>query len=293
MKNLKAIFSILLFFGCIPVFSQEDTLSIGKEEYEVEVEEVEFPEQLPDSLQNHMEVHPDSLQSPILELQDYVPWQSAELQGKLKMQGLPLSPSLKIFMIRDSLISISVRAPFVGEAGRLELTPDSILAVNKMKKTFVKEGYRAWMDSSGFTSLKVNDLQNLLLARFFLPGVNFEEIDLEEVMDIYINEEEGNFNILPKGAAELPGVKYGFVVDNIFTPLMMIILPDSRPETQLDVVYTYKLSGYDISLDFLDSRRNFSVTIELKPPTWEGDSPAPVKLDKMRQLSFSEFMKSF
>ena len=69
-------------------------------------------------------------------IDSYMPWQSAEFSGKLKTDKLPVSPNVKIYMVRDSLLQISVRAPLLGEVGRLNLTHDEVLVVNKMKKIY-------------------------------------------------------------------------------------------------------------------------------------------------------------
>lgn len=221
-------------------------------------------------------------------------WEVASIQGKLKMQGLPLSPSLKIFMQKDSLISLSIRAPFVGEAGRLEITPDSVTVINKMKKTFVREGYRQWMDYIGYGALGLPEVQNLLLARFFLPGFRIEEMAIEEIkelIEVYPDGEQ--FNIIPKGEAELPGVKYGFAVDIEFNPLLLIVLPSARPDIEVDAVYSYKPQGYDLAISYVDSEKSVALSLELKNPEWTGEAPKPIDIRKFRQLTFPEFMKSF
>lgn len=66
-------------------------------------------------------------------------WTSVGISGKFRMAGLPLSPSVKIYMVRDSSIFISLRAPLVGEVGRAEIADSTLLVVNKMNKTYVEE----------------------------------------------------------------------------------------------------------------------------------------------------------
>ena len=63
-------------------------------------------------------------------------WNTVMLSAQLQMDGLPLSPSLKIFMEKGKSMSMSVRAPFIGEAGRLEFANDTVVAVNKMKNVY-------------------------------------------------------------------------------------------------------------------------------------------------------------
>ena len=240
----------------------------------------------------------ETVYSPILEIEEetdsitlpeYESWEVAKIEGKLKMQGLPLSPSVKIFMQKDSLIDISIRAPFVGEAGRLVVTPDSVLAVNKMNKTYVSEGIA---DLMKFYPGGISDIQDLLLARFFLPGFDVMESDLDELIDIYYDDNQ--FNVIPKGDAIIPGVIYGYVVDEVFNPLWMVIIPEDRYDIELDAQYIYELQGYDLILSFIEGSKKLEMTLELKNPQWKGEQPKPIDINKkFRRLSFSDFLKSF
>ncbi|MCH5234524.1 MAG: DUF4292 domain-containing protein [Muribaculaceae bacterium] len=221
------------------------------------------------------------------------------IQGKLKMAGLPLSPSLKIYLEKDSLIDISVRAPLIGEAGRLEITPDSVTIVNKMNKTYVKEGIA---DFLRYYPGGINDVQSLLLARFFLPGVNIEEANLEELIDIYYENEQ--YNVIPKGEAELPGITYGYIVDQYFNPLTLVILPESRPDVEIDTFYTYSIppsspftyptSPYTIQLIYQEGAKALEINLELKQPELTDSAPKPIDVSKKyRQVSISDFLRSF
>ena len=222
-------------------------------------------------------------------LPDYFPWQQVKIEGKLKMTGLPLSPSLKIFMIKDSLIDISVRAPFVGEAGRAVIDTDSVTIVNKMNKTYVKEGIAELLK---YYPGGISDIQDLLLARVFIPGHDLMEENVEELVDIFY--ENFQFNVIPKEEAEVPGFIYGFVTDDMFNPLWLVVIPESRPDIEIDIQYLYNLKGYDINIAVVQNGNQKSMTLELKEPQWESDTPDALKINnKFHRLSFSDFMKSF
>lgn len=218
---------------------------------------------------------------------DSVNWKVVTLQGKFKMQGLPLSPSVKIFMERDSLIDLSLRAPFVGEVGRLMMTPDSILIINKMSKSFwrgaiprLSKGEVLDSVARDYWPLGIGEVQDLLLAKFFLPGIDVESEEIGEFIDVYLGEEEGQFNVIPKGAAEIEGVKYGFVIDEEFRPLMLMVLPHGHEEMEIDAVYTYKSSGYDLQFLYIDGHRQIEAVLELKEPEWKGEAPKEIDLGK-------------
>lgn len=223
-----------------------------------------------------------------VEYPDYQPWSEVTLQGKLKMRGLPLSPSLKIFMKKDELISVSVRAPFIGEAARMEITPDTALVVNKINKTYVKEGIKDFLK---YYPGDLGDVQDLLLARFFLPGFDVMEADLDSLVEVVL--EEGQFNVVPIGEAEIEGVKYGFVVDEVFQPRMLIVIPENRPDVEIGAFYKYYNSGYDLQFVYQEGEKAYDFTLELKNPEWKGEMPKPIELEKKyKQLSLGDFMRS-
>lgn len=285
MRNRISALSLMIaatLFTIIAKAESEDTIyipqqdSLSVEETYVEVEEEVKTE----------EVVSDPLFVSLM-MPDYIPWHKATIQGKLKMQGLPLSPSVKIFMVKDSLIDISLRAPFVGEAGRVQLTADSVIAVNKIGKTYIKERIT---DFLRYYPGGIKDVQDLLMARFFLPGFNVEEADLEKLVDIYIEDER--FTVVPKGEAKIEGVRYGFVVDNIFRPYAVIVMPEGRDDVEIDATYNYTLSGYDLQLLYQEGSRAMELTLDLKNPEYGGDMPKGIDIGKnYRQVNWIDFLK--
>lgn len=223
-----------------------------------------------------------------IEWPEYEFWNVVTLQGKLKMQGLPVTPSVKIFMQNDSIISLSLRAPFVGEVGRLDINPTTITIVNKMNKTYVSEDISALLQ---FYPGGISDIQDLLLGRFFLPGFDINTADLDQLVDFYYDE--GKFNLVPKGAAELEGIKYGFTVDRDFRPLLIMILPEKREDIEIAAIYDYDSKGYDLRLAIQANNALQDLTFEFKNPEWKGEMPAPVDTSKKyKKLSFDQFFKS-
>lgn len=285
------MYRLLILFIPLFLYAQQptDTIRLKMEEVQLaETDSIKSQDTFPtDTLQNMA----SSLEDDFLELEypDYENWDAATLEGKLKMRGLPLSPSLKIIMLKDSIINISIRAPFVGEAARIEMTVDSILAVNKMKKTYVKEGIDNFLQ---YYPGGIGDVQNLLLGRFFLPGVDLAESDLEELVSIYYEDDQ--FNVIPKSPVEIDGIKYGFVVDRLFNPIMLVILPETDKEIEVSVLYKYNLKGKDIQISYNENGKNLEAVLELKDPEWKAEIPKPIDLEKKyRQMSLKEFISSF
>lgn len=239
-----------------------------------------------------VEIEPEEMSdSTFLELEfpDYLPWEVVTLEGKLKMQGLPLSPTVKIFMERDSLISASMRAPFLGEVGRLEITPEKLLVVNKMSKTFMEQDLRG-RGVIGDKVLGIREVQALLLGRFFLPGIDIANVDLEEFVDIFYEDDQ--FNVIPKDAAVIEGVKYGFAVDQQFNPTLLVVMPNDSSDRDLEVAAEYfrKLSGYDLTISYSEGDKNVEMKFEFKSPEWKGEAPKGIDLGKYKRVGLKEII---
>lgn len=289
---------MILVMGLIwSVYAQEPSDSIVDDTIIIEdATSIEVEEKVLEEPRDTLEVE--------YEYPTYSPWDVATLQGKLKMKGLPMSPSLKIYLEKDSLIDISVRAPFVGEAVRLIFTPDSIFGVNKLNKTYIKERIGDWLPngtgnepgykdggfSIGGKILGLGEIQDLLLGRFFLPGIDVSEVDLDDYVEVFYEDEQ--LNVIPKGEAEIPGVKYGFVVDNVFTPLLLVVVPTGREDIEVSAEYKYKLQGYVLLISYLAGNQGLSMTLELKEPEWKGERPKSPELSgKYKKVNLIDFVK--
>ena len=226
-----------------------------------------------------------------VEWPDYDDWDVVTLEGKLKMKILPLSPSVKIFMQNNALISASLRAPFLGEVGRLEVTPEKLLIVNKMNKTYVEEDLRG-RGVIGDKILGIKEVQDLLLGRFFLPGIDIKTANLDEMVDIFYEEDQ--FNVIPKGIAEIDGVKYGFAVDQQFNPILLVVMPNGEASADLEVSaeYVRNLTGYNLTLAYSQGSQGMEMTFEFKNPVWSGEVPKSINVEKYRRVGFVEFMRS-
>jgi hypothetical protein len=217
-------------------------------------------------------------------------WETASISGKFRMAGLPLSPSVKIYMERDSSVFISLRAPLMGEVGRAEITDSAILVVNKMNKTYVEES----LDKAlAYYPGGISDIQDLLLGRIPIAGFGTLSHEIERVVDVYA-EEDGTATLVVNGEAEIPGFNYGFVIDSGFFPAALMVIPEAHPDVAVTLTYEYFVNGYDLTFTYQSEKRNYRGTLELDPPDWTGGSFDPIKLNsKYTRLDFDKFMKSF
>lgn len=98
-------------------------------------------------------------------------WTQASISGKVRCELFPINPTLKVYMTHGKHITMSISAPVLGEVGRLEITPDSVTAYNKMKKVYCTESLGGLWVSQGEASALLCNLQDLLLSRPFAWGV--------------------------------------------------------------------------------------------------------------------------
>lgn len=111
----------------------------------------------------------------------YKPWTRLSMDGDLKLDKVPLPTSVKVYMERGKLVIVSLRVMFMGEMGRVEITPDSILMVNKGKKVYVKEGIRRYLDKFGGD---ISNLQDLLLGRVFIMNAGTLTAQTAPLVDV-------------------------------------------------------------------------------------------------------------
>lgn len=217
-------------------------------------------------------------------------WKSLTVNGKLKMAGLPLSPSVKMYMVKDSCVSISLRAPFVGEVGRAEIDSDTILVVNKMKKTYVKEPIDSLLAQYPVT---LDDVQSLLLGRVVLPAYGTLLPEDSEKVELF-PEDYGEYSLIPAEGFELDLFNYGYLISSDYRPSVLMVIPSMKPEINVNVSYEYGSNGYDIVVSYQSPKKIYSGSLQFNEPTEGGNPIEPIKLnDKYRQLSFGDFIKSF
>lgn len=240
MRKLISIIFITLFFGLSNAVAQGNTKSC---------QEISLPQ--------------------------YQDWKLATVEGKLKMSGLPLSPGLRIFMEKDSLVEISIRVPLMGEVGRIELTPEYVLGINKMKKTYSR---MAISDFLKFYPGNFSDLQELLLGRVVMPGVGIVRPEIIDFIDIYLND-SNHYAAIPKEEIAIEGFEYGYLVDFLFRPSVLLAVPKGHPEVSLMVSYLYSKDGYEMGFNFREETKGIAATLDLKNPVWSGTPLKPISLD--------------
>ncbi len=169
----------------------------------------------------------------------YPDWKSVEFNGSLQYPGLPLKPSVKIYMVKDSLIQISARAPFVGEVMKGEISKSGIIIVNKFKKTYCQESADNLLDIYPGV---ISDVQSLLLGRVVLFGTGELSPDNCSLVDVYSAEEAGAG---PEVGAE-----------------WVMVPPQGEGLIDLSYIYGIAANGRTSELAFSLPSKNISVTLD-------------------------------
>ncbi len=186
----------------------------------------------------------------------YTPWDEVSLKGKFRMEGLPLSPSVRMYMVRDSLIVLSLSAPLIGEAARIELDNDSILMVNKMKRTYTSLPMSALQK---FFPGSLADFQEFLLGRVVICGRGLMSPELVPGLDWYAGdgsdsadeEASGQWLLVPQSSWQPEGARYGYVLYEDLTPASLIVeMEDCDDYVQMDYIYGKDKTTLDVLAAF-------------------------------------------
>lgn len=227
-------------------------------------------------------------QTAVLEdiVRSYKPWISAEFNGKLVMDKLPVSPTVKMYMMRDSLIQISVRVPLLGEVGRCVMTKNEITVVNRMNKTYCRESTDKIREiDPSFLS----DLQSIFLARVTVFGSG--ELGYEDFNLIGVQENGGEGWFLIPTPDEMPGnVSYGYMVgSNSRTQALVVETPR---DDSLQVRYTYLNGGMQMLCEASSKGKKFTSKLDFSSVKWGGTRMTDVNLDSYTRLAAKDFMSS-
>lgn len=272
----------------------------------------------------------DSVRSAALAtiLPAYTDWQTAEISGKLRMNKLPISPTIKIYMKKGEEISISVRASLLGEVGRIEIAGDSVIAVNKMKRVYCAESISGI--KYDYPDL-IADIQSLLLARAVvlrageLSPLNADFLDFtplsaasqsdpsasnpkanQSAPSAAMQLSEGTRGAArispswllsyPKGRTDDDEFGYEYRINaQGQTERLLVDLSTGDHDFSLALDYTYPSSGFDMNISFSsDGTKKFNALVDFDNVKWEAKAPAPLNLgSRYTRLGIKQFIKSF
>lgn len=143
---------------------------------------------------------------------DYKNWEKVSIAGKLKTDMVPIPVTMRVDMEKGKRLSVSLRAPFIGEAFRIEMTPGNIFVINKRAKTYYQLEYDAERPL-------LDVAQSTMLGRIVLPEdgelskSNFNKCLFYALgLDAGIAEQPTGYAVVPPTFAE--NFSYGYTVNN-------------------------------------------------------------------------------
>lgn len=218
----------------------------------------------------------------------YAPWSSMTLKGKVRLDGVPVPLNVKIYMEHARSLILSLSAPLLGEMGRVEMTADSVLFVNKRAKTWCREPLAPALGRFGAS---LADIQNLLLGRVFMLG--YGTLSPQNASQIEVSEGASDTRILTP-RLQHPDAQYGFTLYPDGQMMMAAAFtPDEKYLATAD--YTHREDGgtdMDLSLKAGTKRLSLSISLE-KPDMAPKSQLEPLSINpKWTRVTLSRWIKS-
>ena len=192
----------------------------------------------------------------------YYDWKEVSMSGKLSTPMLPISASVKIYMEKDRLIVISVSAPLIGEAARIEIDPDQALVVNKLKNTYttIETERIETICPGGLTAV-----QNLLLGRINIMGSGELSSSNSDQVEIYGNN-PGLWTILPNQDLENAEYVYFYTVSTGSLLLDRFIVLSQDETGRVDCNYAWGNKDYTLNFEAVFHGRSLVASLKLNNP---------------------------
>ena len=221
----------------------------------------------------------------------YSNWGKVALSGKLKCSMLPLAATVKVYMEKDKMLLMSVSAPFVGEAGRVEIVGDTLLIVNKMKRKYATV---ALSEVQQVYPGALSDIQNLFLGRATLFGhgtlgrANASDVNI-------IDDGSPVWAIIPDEKIAYPDAIYAYAYDRLIERLSQLVVYVGADDNLIDINYTWsgsQLSELSLSATIRFNNREYDGTLSFGAPEWGGKSMPRIEIDgRYQQVAFREVLK--
>lgn len=199
----------------------------------------------------------------------YNEWKSAAWQGKVKSDMLPVSITAKVFLKNDELIMVSLRAPLIGEVARVEIDPQSVLVVNKMKRRYWKKDIS---DVDKMMPGSFECLQSLLLGRVFIIGEG--ELTVKNGTHAgYYSLGDDITLIAPMIPVAIEDFNYGFALngaDELINLMMQYTEIDGSDEM------SYESTDDNVTIEALEEGKQikYDFTVEITPKGNGADAKA-------------------
>lgn len=215
------------------------------------------------------------------------PWKKVELSGKVSADGLPVKPTVKIFMENNKKILISVRVVFLGEVARIEVTPDEFLVINKINHTYYKADPRSIIDGDPTI---ISELQAILLGRIALVGHGEFKADQAPEVEI-VQQSPEEFLVVPAEVIAEGAINFGYSVSAL-GQLEELIGVYSGFDGYVNLSYARAGERLQIIGEIVRGNKSNGATLQFDAPDWEGKGFSKMKLSSdYRQVPFREVLR--
>ncbi len=206
----------------------------------------------------------------------------------------PFSVNANMRIRRGEIIRISV-APFLGiEVARIDITPQKILAVDRMNKRYVELGFSE-ISSLLNTELDFNILQSLILNEIFLPGK--EKLSLSDAEKFSLTPSDNRAQLQVKGTKR---IGYSFFTSATDGHLEETVISLNSLPYSLHCQYDdFIMLGNDVfpqNIEMFSEGTDKRYSLKMKLSRIGEDSNWDVGTElssKYRKMSFQELLKLF
>lgn len=214
-------------------------------------------------------------------------WKKVELNGRVLIDVLPVKPTIKIYMEQGKQLLISVRAPLIGEAARIEITPEEVVGINKIKQTYFKTNPKSVLAADPNI---ISELQAIFLGRVALPGYGEFKLDQVDKIDI-LQDESDSFMVVPTETIGDGIVNFGYSV-SVTGLLEELVGMYKNWDGYLNLSYDYAGEKMQIKGEYVGAKSSQGVTLQFDAPQWGASGFSRMKIPaNYRQVGFRELLK--
>lgn len=197
-------------------------------------------------------------------------WSELSMQGKLSFEGMPVRPTVKVYMKRGESIIMSARAPIFGEVARVEICNDSITVINKHTRKYWVQQLGPYIKSNPNV---MSDIQDIFLGKIAFPGHGRLTQDLA-LKSKWLATPENEIFIFPSADMQFSGSEYGLVLDAGDYSLLSFVLLLLKSNVGLQFAYLYGEVGWTLSIEIEANNNNLGGEIQLSYPDY---NPTPLE----------------
>ncbi|MDO4970973.1 MAG: DUF4292 domain-containing protein [Bacteroidales bacterium] len=223
-------------------------------------------------------------------------WTTLRAGGSVSIGGTQsLSSSMQIRMERGKSIYISVRPMGIMEVGRLIITGDTLLVIDKLHKRYILED--AKLLTAGIP-INVSTLQDIFLGRAFILGKGTFNSGMSSM--VTFANVDGSYMIRPK--EQYKGFEYDFKFDKNYHIKSLEVIP----ATSTNKVTTYSVDYSDVKTSLAGqiatkvkvatqiNRSSVSLALEYSGYTWNEEVTIDTKIpENYTRVSGSSLLGMF